>query len=56
MTEPAVADGRAAGAVNPKFTDDGGLMVYRSPSSFAMSHRLASFVDRILKGAKPTYL
>ena len=40
---------------NPEFTDDGGLMVY-GPSFFAMSRRLASFVDRILKGAKPAEL
>src|SRR5262245_23193729 len=40
---------------NPEFTDDGGLMVY-GPSFFAMSRRLASFVDRMLKGAKPAEL
>ena len=40
---------------NPEFTDDGGLIVY-GPSFFEMSRRLASFVDRILKGAKPAEL
>jgi putative tryptophan/tyrosine transport system substrate-binding protein len=40
---------------NPELTDDGGLMVC-GPSFFAMSRRLASFVDRILKGAKPAEL
>jgi putative ABC transport system substrate-binding protein len=37
------------------FIDAGGLMSY-GPSLPAMYHRAASYVDRILKGAKPSEL
>jgi putative ABC transport system substrate-binding protein len=45
---PAVAQGRA-------FVGAGGLMA-RGPSQVDLARRAASYVDRILKGAKPAEL
>lgn len=53
----AVANRLRNPAVCPvlEYTDDGGLLAY-SPDARALFRRAASFVDRILKGAKPADL
>jgi putative ABC transport system substrate-binding protein len=38
-----------------EFVEDGGLMSY-APNFADLSHRAATYVDKILKGAKPAYL
>ena len=45
----------AKSTYSPDWMDAGGLMSY-GPSSAAMYHRAAIYVDRILKGAKPADL
>ena len=50
------ASNRLAAMYGPReFTDDGGLMSY-GPNLVALFRRAASFVDKILKGAKPADL
>ena len=50
------ARNRLAAMYGPReFTDDGGLMSY-GPNLVALFQRAASFVDKILKGAKPADL
>jgi putative tryptophan/tyrosine transport system substrate-binding protein len=52
VADLAVKSRLPASYVRPEFVEDGGLMSY-APSSDDLFRRAASYVDKILKGAKP---
>jgi putative tryptophan/tyrosine transport system substrate-binding protein len=55
ITELAVRHRLPATYTRPEFVEDGGLMTY-GPSINDLFRRAATYVDKILKGAKPTDL
>ncbi|HEX2227719.1 MAG TPA: ABC transporter substrate-binding protein [Candidatus Binatia bacterium] len=55
VTAAAVKARMPAIYARPEFVQDGGLMTY-SASINALFHRAATYVDKILKGAKPAEL
>ena len=55
VADLAVKSRLPASYVRPEYVEDGGLMSY-APSSYDLLRRAATYVDKILKGAKPADL